>query len=125
MTRDEAAVCFARLVAHWPRLGGTASDPLAASRAADWILSLTRLTPEIGMAAVDQVIATHREQRLPVFADVQDAARQIARRNALEHGPKAIEAPRSRDVGLAGVAQAKAELARHAASPGHGRPAAR
>ena len=110
MTRDEAAVVFARLVSHWPRLGG--SDEYAMSRATDWIRALTRLTPEVGMAAADQVIASHREQRLPVFADVQDAARQIARRRELERGPKSIEGPRSADVGLAGVAKAKAELAK-------------
>ena len=110
MTRDEAAVVFARLVSHWPRLGG--SDEYATSRAADWIRALTRLTSDVGMTAADQVIASHREQRLPVFADVQDAARQIARRRELERGPRALDAPRSRDVGLAGVAKAKAELAK-------------
>jgi hypothetical protein len=88
MTRDEAAVCFARLVAHWPQLGGHETDPLATSRAEDWIRSLTRLDANTAMTAITQTIEQHRYPRAPVFAEIQEAARQVQRHQALEQSTR-------------------------------------
>lgn len=93
MIPEESAVCWAKLVAHWPRLGATdPNDTAGQIRAEDWIRSLARLTPNTGLAAVDEVIAYHREYRLPVFADVQDAARRIAQQQTFREPHRAGQA---------------------------------
>lgn len=102
---------FARLVAHWPYLGGSEDDPLARARAEDWVTSLRRLPAVTGNAAVSLVIESHRERRAPVFADVQQAARQIGSQprehvRELESGSLVARG----DVGVL-IAQARAALA--------------
>lgn len=84
MTREEALALWGRLCAHWPRLDGPANDVAARERAQSWVRALARLDAHVGWVAVDQVITSHREPRLPVFADVQEAARQVARREIEE-----------------------------------------
>lgn len=84
MTRDEALTLWGRLTAHWPRLGGPDGDVQARERAQSWVRALMRVDARVGWVAVDQVIVSHRDARLPVFGDVQEAARQIARTNAME-----------------------------------------
>jgi hypothetical protein len=94
-----------RLSGHWPSLIG--SD----GAADDWLRAI-RLSTHAEEAA-DLLVAGWNRDRNPKIADWQETCRQIARRRELEAGPKAIEAPRARDIGLAGVARAKAELAKH------------
>lgn len=86
MTRDEALVLWGRLCSHWPRLGGAPDDPTARERTQSWVRALMRIDVEVGWVAVDQVIESHREARLPVFADVQEASRRVARQRIEEQG---------------------------------------
>lgn len=111
-------MCWAKLVAHWPRLGGSESDPLATARAHDWIRSLTHLDARRGLTAVEQVIASHRELRLPVFADVQEAAQQIARREALEE-PRVLSAGTGRRLSREELAQVLAPAREKLAGAAH------
>lgn len=119
MTPDEADVLFARIVAHWPNLGGAADDPLARERARSWTDALRRLDAKVGFDAVDRLIREHREPRLPRFADVQDRARAIARDHAEPHrAQRAIEAPaaaRQRVAALVAQARDSIDLARQKA----------
>lgn len=85
MTREEALELWERLVDRWPTLGGAPGDLDAAERAKSFGRLLKGMDPEIGRAAVDELLVGHRGDR-PQLADLQDVARRVARRQIEEAG---------------------------------------
>ena len=84
---------LARLVAHWPSLGGDANDVAAVARMQDW-LRIIRQSPH-AVEVADQIVTGWAKDRPPKIGDWQETARQVAQRRHLET-PRAIAAPSER-----------------------------
>ena len=84
MEQREAAALFARVVSHWPSLGGNAKDPLAMARSSDWVAMLTRHDREVGTRATEHLIAEWTERFPPRPGHWLDRMR-AARREAETH----------------------------------------
>lgn len=109
---DEARNVLARLISHWPTIGGDTHDPAAQVRVTDWLRAIRRTRPEDWHPISDQLIGHHPRNSPPGIADWQAAARTVA---ANRHRPTvpAIRPTRpDPTVWQTGLAQCRAALAR-------------
>lgn len=113
-TRDDATALWARLISHFPALGGEIGDAVGEMRAKDWIDVLHRYSREDSTATVETLISGTSMGRYPRIGDFQDLMRQrLARRSLEASGRKALtEAPVAPEVGLRGTQASKAALAK-------------
>lgn len=80
MTPEEAAVCFAKLLGHWPKLGSSdPTDELGISRSQDWLTVMVRYPAEVGLETSRLMIETH-DTFPPSIAEWQTTARQALQR---------------------------------------------
>lgn len=105
---------LARLISHWPTIGGDAHDPAAQVRITDW-KRVIRLTGDLRADEVaTELITTHDRSTRPGVGDWQAAARTVAARihhqQQLER-PRPIAAPRNPDIGARGIALCREALA--------------
>lgn len=101
---------LARLISHWPSIGGDAHDPAAQVRIADWMRAIARTNPDDWQAISDLLIDQHPRARPPGIADWQAAARTIA---AHRHQPPRPRLPTRKpdpDVWQTGLARCREAL---------------
>lgn len=76
MSSPLAVQLFARLIAHYPSLGG--SDEPALQRARDWCAVIDRSDTKIAMAVCNELVEGWAERYPPRIGDWQELARQKA-----------------------------------------------
>ncbi len=112
MAERWAVEAWARLVAHFPALGGDIGEAAAEARAADWIGALERSPREDVEAVIGGLISGWPMRGHPRIGDFQEAMRGVRRRKAIEaRGRKALsEAKVPPEVGQRGVQKARDAL---------------
>ena len=112
MAERWAVEAWARLVAHFPALGGDIGEVAAEARAADWLGVLGRNPRDDVEAVVEWFVTGWPSRGHPRIGDFQEAMRARRQRKAVEaQGRKALEeAEVLPEVGLRGVQKARSAL---------------
>lgn len=107
---DPARNTLARLISHWPTIGGDTHDPAAQVRIHDWLRAIRHTQPDDWPTISDELIAHHPRAHPPGIADWQAAARSIAARRH-QHARTPIRAARpDPDVWQTGLARCREAL---------------